>query len=227
MKQTIIAFVLALTAATAFATDYTVNTAGVQGAANISNTVSTSAAANGVGSSTSFAAGDQKAGFTGSATSTGLTGTIAGTTMTEGSATAWNVSTGTGTGAASSIGLANASLDACARFQNASASGNIVGSAQSHSTNNAVAGTNQGITNISGNASTFTGSTVATVDRATGTVTGTVKDAKTNLSYAASGLVNTPTGTLAAGTGSATANGNVTVVGNVTARLGNVCVTCR
>jgi len=232
-KSLMFAAIAALMASSAFATGtgQTVNSTAVNHG-QINNTVSTSAAVQGLGTSYSTATG--AAGASSSAVvATGVANvkanectTIGGAVSSTGKAstyvngTAFNVSTGTGTGSASSVGTAKADSYGSANYSAPGQWVSVAGAANTTSTGNVKATTNTGGTFDVNSTGTYTavgnvGSKVCSIDCGAGVtkaVTGSVTDMKSSNSFAGTGsmIVDGKLVNQAPTNGSATSNVTVT-----------------
>lgn len=215
-----------------------VATSGLVNTGSISNTVKTSAAVTGLGTSYSSASGSAGAVANGSATTTvnpvcsGTCGAksgalaVTGEVKTYNNASAFNVSTGAGVGSASSVGSANATLQVDAAYYGPGQSVTLdtdmkanssVAVDASKNTGGAASATNEATLTASGTV----GSKVCTGNTTCGTsvtkeVWGSVQDTKNATSTAATGNMTVDGVVLAPANTTATANATVNVIGKFT-----------
>jgi hypothetical protein len=235
MKRTLIAFAAMAAASAAFATGPSqVITTSLVNQGSISNTVRTEAAVTGIGSSFSGATGSASTESNGTVKGTvnpictGACGTVSGSLAIEGvvktsnNATAFNVSTGGGSGSASSTGQATASLLVDGKYQGPGQTATMHGDTNASSGVSVSAVKNTGGSAVAGNDVSFDGDVLVGSSKCTTstncgttqttTVFGEVRDNKEQTSWAGTGTMTVDGVVL----NNATTNANATAVTNVT-----------
>jgi hypothetical protein len=236
MKKSLIALAAALSMVSAYATGPSqVITSSLVNQGSITNTVRTSASVSGIGSSFSGATGAASAESNGivkgtiNPICTGACGTVSGSLAIEGvvntsnQGTAFNVSTGGGSGTASSTGTSMASLVTDAKYQGPGQTAVLHGDTNATSSVSVDAVKNTGGSATAGNSAEYDGSALVGSSKCTtttncGTTTtttvfGEVRDNKEQTSWAGTGTM-TVDGVVLSTTPSTTANASA--VTNVT-----------
>lgn len=235
MKKSILALACIAMSSMAFATGPSqVITSSVYNSGSINNTIKTQASVTGIGTSFSGATGTASAVANGTVTGTinpicnGTCPTKSGAVTVEGvvktsnTGTAFNVSTGGGTGSASSVGTSSAHLSETVKYQGPGQTLTMSGTSTADSGVQVGATTNTGGSATAGNDVKFSGSgLVGSTTCTTGTNCGTtktttvfgeVKDSKEQTSWAGTGTMTVDGVVLNNGT----TNANASAVTNVT-----------
>lgn len=211
-KRILISSVLAAVSMAALATGSASQqvTSSLVNSGTLSNTIKTNAAVSGVGSSYSAATseGSVKANATsmteinpvcgGTCGATSGAVKVTGTVDTKITGTAFNVSSGAGTGSASAVGAATAGVDTNAKYTGPGQTAAVYGNVDQKATMDVTAAKNTGGYASAGNQSTFSSEATVGSKTCTGTnacggavvnkeVWGTVADNKTSNSFANTG----------------------------------------
>lgn len=236
MRKFVILAVAMAAASMAMATGPSTQTisSSVYNSGSISNSLKTNASVSGIGSSFSGATGSASAVSNGTVSGTinpictGACGTksgavtIEGTVKTTNTGTAFNVSTGGGSGSASSVGTSTAVLDESVKYTGVGQTLNMAGSSTASSGVSVNASQNTGGSASAGNDVKFSGSGLVGSSNCTTngpcgttqtkTVFGEVKDTKEQTSWAGTGTMTVDNVVL----DNATTNANATAVTNAT-----------